>query len=227
MTLKRCGLVARKVGMSRFFTEDGLALPVTLVKIEDNVVISSKTKEKDGYDAVILGYGIPKLRRLKKPIKGIADKIGVAPFAKIKEFRVSSECIIDSGKKISASHFVKDQYLDIVGTSIGKGFAGGMKRHNFSGLEASHGVSISHRAIGSTGNRQDPGKVFKNKKMAGHMGDVRVTVQNVKVIAVESGTGIVILLGSIPGHPGSFLYLSDAIKKAVPASASFPASYIE
>ena len=199
----RTGLIAKKLGMSRIFEADGTHVPVTVLKVDDLAVVAVKTKEKDGYTAVQLGTGEVKAKNVTKPLKGHFAKANVAPKKKLAEFRVSEDCLLSVGNELSADHFVAGQYVDVCGTSIGKGFAGVMKRHNFAGLEASHGVSISHRSHGSTGQRQDPGKVFKGKKMAGHMGDERVTVQNLKVVAVDALKGLLMIKGAIPGSENS------------------------
>ena len=216
----RTGLIAKKLGMSRVFEMDGTHIPVTVLHVDGLEVVDVKTKEKDGYTAVQLGCGNVKAKNLSKPLKGYFAKAKVEPKKKLAEFRVSEDCLLTVGDKLSAEHFVAGQYVDVCGTSIGKGFAGVMKRHNFAGLEASHGVSISHRAHGSTGQRQDPGKVFKGKKMAGHMGDERVTVQNLKVVSVDAEKGLIMVKGGVPGAENSWVYISDAIKK--PASVKLP-----
>lgn len=226
-TVRRTGLIATKIGMTQVFDATGEAIPVTLMHVDSNFVLGNKEKNKDGYDAVILGYGKAKLNRVPKPVKGQCSKVKVEPVKHIREFRVSSGAQLEVGKQVIVSHFVLGQLVDVKGTSIGKGFAGAMKRHNFGGLEASHGVSVSHRSHGSTGQRQDPGKVFKNKKMAGHLGDERVTIQNLEIIDINSEMNIIALRGAVPGSKGSIVYIVDAIKKAVPVSANFPAAYAE
>lgn len=225
--VRRTGLIATKIGMTQVFDATGEAIPVTLMHIDSNFVLGNKEKAKDGYDAVILGYGKAKPNRASKPVKGQCSKVKVEPVKHVKEFRISSGAQLEVGKQVSATHFVVGQLVDVKGISIGKGFAGAMKRHNFGGLEASHGVSISHRSHGSTGQRQDPGKVFKNKKMAGHLGSERVTIQNLEIIDINPEMNIIALRGAVPGNKGSIVYIADAIKKAVPVNASFPAAYAE
>ena len=219
----RTGLIAKKLGMSRIFEADGTHVPVTVLKVDDLAVVAVKTKEKDGYTAVQLGTGEVKAKNVTKPLKGHFAKANVAPKKKLAEFRVSEDCLLSVGNELSADHFVAGQYVDVCGTSIGKGFAGVMKRHNFAGLEASHGVSISHRSHGSTGQRQDPGKVFKGKKMAGHMGDERVTDQNLKVVAVDALKGLLMIKGAIPGSENSWVYVTDALKKKSTVELPMPA----
>lgn len=222
-SITRTGVIAKKIGMSQIFTETGEAIPVTILQVELNHVIGSKTADKHGYNAVILGSG--KAKRASKPIKGICAKANFEPLRNIKEFRVSANALPEIGKSISLNHFVTGQKVDVCATTIGKGFAGPMKRHNFAGLEASHGVSISHRAHGSTGQRQDPGKVFKNKKMAGHMGNTKVTIQNLEVVAIDEELSIIALRGAVPGAKNSTVYVTDAVKMMVPVNAPFPAAY--
>jgi len=222
---KRCGLIVKKLGMSQLFIEDGKALPVTILHFQNNVVLGSKTKDKHGYDAVIMGYGEVKLKKINKPMKGILAKAGVENVKGIKEFRVSSDCLIEIGKILSINHFIKGQYIDLTAKTIGKGFAGSMKRHHFKGLEASHGVSVSHRSHGSTGNRTDPGKVFKGKKMAGHLGDEVVTIQNLKIVDIDEALGIIAVLGAVPGSVGSEIIMRDAVKKGLSPAVQFPAAY--
>ncbi len=224
---RRTGLIAKKVGMSQVFDQNGAAMAVTLVEAKGNFVVGSKTTEKDGYNAVILGFDERKPSRTTKSLKGTFAKASVTPKSKIKEFRVSDSALVEAGQEISVEHFIVGQCVDIQGVNIGKGFAGVMKRHNFRGLEASHGVSVSHRSHGSTGQRQDPGRVFKGKKMAGHMGTEVVTIQNVKVVQIDNELGLIALAGSVPGKPGSYLYLSDAVKVALPINAQFPAALIK
>ena len=195
----RTGLIAKKLGMSRIFGADGSHTPVTVLAVDNLQVVDVKTQERDGYTAVQLGTGAIKAKNVSKPLKGHFAKANVEPKKKLAEFRVSEDCLLPVGSELSVEHFVVGQYVDVCSTSKGKGFAGVMKRHNFAGLEASHGVSISHRAHGSTGQRQDPGKVFKGKKMAGHMGDERVTVQNLKVAAIDANRGLIMVKGAVPG----------------------------
>jgi large subunit ribosomal protein L3 len=216
----RTGLIAKKLGMSRIFEADGTHVPVTVLSVEGLQVVNVKTIEKDGYNAVQLGTGAVKAKNVKKPQKGYFAKANVAPKKKLGEFRVSEDCLLNVGAELSVEHFVPGQYVDVCATSNGKGFAGVMKRHNFAGLEASHGVSISHRAHGSTGQRQDPGKVFKGKKMAGHMGAERVTVQNLKVVAVDASKGLIMVKGGVPGSENTWVRVTDAVKK--PATVTLP-----
>jgi large subunit ribosomal protein L3 len=219
----RSGVIARKVGMTRVFDDNGLHVPVTVLKLDNVQVVAVRDKEKDGYTALQLGAGLAKAKNTTKPMRGHFAKANVLPKSKLAEFRVSADAIIEVGSTLVASHFVPGQKVDVVGTTQGKGFAGAMKRHNFGGLRASHGVSISHRSHGSTGQCQDPGKVFKGKKMAGHMGAVRNTTQNVKVVAVDDEDGIVLLLGAVPGPKNGWVLVSDAVKAARPEDAPFPA----
>lgn len=223
----RTGLIAKKLGMSRIFDVDGTHVPVTVLQVDGLEVVAVKTQEKDGYTSVQLGCGAVKAKNLSKPLKGYFAKANVEPKKKLAEFRVSEDCLLSVGDKLSVEHFVPGQFVDVCGTSIGKGFAGVMKRHNFAGLEASHGVSISHRSHGSTGQRQDPGKVFKGKKMAGHMGDERVTVQNLKVVAVSAEKGLIMVKGGVPGSENSWVYVTDAIKKSSSVELPMPAGLIK
>lgn len=216
----RTGLIAKKLGMSRIFEADGTHVPVTVLSVEGLQVVGVRTTEKDGYNAVQLGTGAIKAKNVKKPQKGYFAKANVEPKKKLGEFRVSEDCLLEVGSELSVEHFVAGQYVDVCATSNGKGFAGVMKRHNFAGLEASHGVSISHRSHGSTGQRQDPGKVFKGKKMAGHMGAERVTVQNLKVITVDPSKGLIMVKGGVPGCENTWVRITDAVKK--PAAANLP-----
>ena len=219
----RTGLIAQKVGMTRVFAEDGKHLPVTVLKVDNCQVISVRQYDKDGYMAVQVGVGKAKVKNTTKAQRGHFAKAKVEPKKKVAEFRVSEDCLLSVGDEITVDHFIEGQYIDVVGTSIGKGFAGAMKRHNFSGLRASHGVSISHRSHGSTGQCQDPGKVFKGKKMAGHLGDERVTVQNLKVVSTDCSRGLILVHGAVPGSKGGYVYLSDAVKKEVPKGVPMPA----
>jgi large subunit ribosomal protein L3 len=220
----RTGLIAQKLGMTRVFTDEGAHVALTVLSVENCQVTSVRTEEKNGYNAVQLGWGTAKANRVSKPLRGQFAQAGVEPKKKLVEFRVSEEGILEIGAEITAGHFVAGQKVDVSGTSIGKGFAGGMKRHNFRGLEASHGVSISHRSHGSTGNSQDPGKVWKGKKMAGHMGDARRTVQNLEVHSVDIDRGLILVKGGVPGAKGSFVLIADACKFPIPAGAPFPAA---
>lgn len=219
----RTGLIAKKLGMSRVFEADGTHVPVTVLAVDGLEVVDVRTQERDGYLAVQLGTGSIKAKNVSKPMKGHFAKAKIEPKKKLAEFRVSEDCLLSVGDKLSVEHFVPGQYVDVCGTSIGKGFAGVMKRHNFAGLEASHGVSISHRSHGSTGQRQDPGKVFKGKKMAGHMGNERVTVQNLKVVAVDADKGLIMVKGGVPGSENGWVYVTDAIKKSSSVQLPMPA----
>lgn len=208
----RTGLIAEKIGMTQIFTEDGTQVPVTVLKVDNCSVVAVRTEEKNGYRAVQLGSKIAKPQSLTKPMRSYFSKLEVEPKVHLREFRVDEQNAMAIGDKIGANLFEAGQYIDVTGTSIGKGFAGVMKRWNFGGLRASHGVSVSHRSHGSTGNRQDPGKVFKNKKMAGHMGARRVTKLNLKVHDVDADRGLIYVKGSVPGARGSVVYVRDAIK---------------
>jgi len=220
----RSGLLAQKVGMTRIFTDAGEHVPVTVLKVDQCQVVAVRTAEKDGYTAVQLGVGKAKVKNVTKPERGHFAKAKVEPSMKLKEFRVDADALLEPGAKLSAAHFVAGQKVDVCGTSKGKGFAGGMKRWNFAGLEASHGVSISHRSLGSTGNRQDPGKTFKNKKMAGHLGQERVTTLNLEVAGVDADKGLLLIKGSVPGAKGGYILVRDAVKRERPADAPFPAA---
>ncbi len=220
----RTGLIARKLGMSSVFNDDGSRIPVTVLKVDDCRVVAQRTEENNGYNALQLGYGLAKVKNVSRAMRGHFAKAKVEPKFKLAEFRISADAFVDVGAEISADHFVADQFVDVAGTSIGKGFAGGMKRHNFAGLRATHGVSVSHRSLGSTGQCQDPGKVFKGKKMAGRMGNERVTVHNLKVISTDTDRGIIVVRGAVPGASNGFVLISDAIKKKLPDGAPFPAS---
>ena len=219
----RTGLIAQKMGMTRVFTDQGLHLPVTVLKVDGCQVVDVRTDERDGYNAVQLGLGKAKVKNVGRAMRGHFAKAKVEPKRKLAEFRVSADSVVEVGAELSAAHFVAGQYVDVVGTSIGKGFAGAMKRHNFGGLRASHGVSVSHRSHGSTGNSQDPGKVFKGKKMAGHLGDHRVTTQNLEVVSTDEGRGLILVRGAVPGAKGGWVLISDAVKHAVPDDAPRPA----
>ncbi|RME64997.1 MAG: 50S ribosomal protein L3 [Alphaproteobacteria bacterium] len=220
----RAGLIGKKVGMTRLFGEGGRHVPVTVLDVSGCQVVAQRTLERDGYSAVQLGAGAVKVKNLSKAARGHFAKGEVEPKAKLVEFRVGEDALIDVGAELSAAHFVPGQFVDVTGTTIGKGFAGAMKRWNFGGLRASHGVSISHRSHGSTGQRQDPGKVFKNKKMAGHMGGARATQQNLEVMAVDDARGLVMVKGSIPGAKGSWVLIRDAAKRTAPEGLPFPAA---
>ncbi|MBT4019727.1 MAG: 50S ribosomal protein L3 [Alphaproteobacteria bacterium] len=218
----RTGLIAKKVGMSRIFTDEGVHIPVTVLKVDGCHVVAQRTAESNGYDALQLGVGQAKVKNVSKAMRGHFANAKVEPRQKMAEFRISAENMVDVGSELSAAHFVDGQSVDVTGTSIGKGFAGAMKRHNFSGLRATHGVSISHRSHGSTGQCQDPGKVFKGKKMAGHMGAERVTVQNLTIVSTDEDRGLVLVRGAVPGSKGGWVLIRDAVKMAAP-DAPFPA----
>jgi large subunit ribosomal protein L3 len=223
----RIGMIARKMGMTRLFGVDGSHIPVTVLKVEDCEVVAVRTEEKDGYTAVQLGVGKAKTKNVTKPMRGHFAKAKVEPKAKVGEFRVEADGLVEVGERLHAGHFVAGQYVDVAGLSIGKGFAGSMKRHNFSGLRASHGVSVSHRSHGSTGQRQDPGRVFKGKKMAGHMGHRNVTVQNLEVFGVDPDQGLIMIRGGVPGPKGGWVRVTDSVKKALPKDAPFPAAVVK
>ncbi len=220
----RTGLIAKKVGMTRVFSAEGNHLPVTVLDVNGVQVISQRTKEKDGYTAVQLGIGKRKASRVNKPTRGHYAKAKVEPKHKLVEFRVDEKNLVAVGAELAASHFLPGQYVDVTGMTLGKGFAGAMKRWNFAGLEATHGVSVVHRSHGSTGQRQDPGKVFKGKKMAGHLGDEKVTVQNLQVVSVDDDKGFVFVRGAVPGFEGGYVEVRDAIKHKMPAKAPVPAA---
>ena len=220
----RTGLLAQKMGMTRVFTEEGSHVPVTVLQMDGCQVVAVRTEDKDGYNAVQLGTGAARVKNVNKARRGHFAKAKVAPRSKLAEFRVSSDGLLDVGAELSVQHFVAGQYVDVTGTSIGKGFAGVMTRHNFSGLKASHGVSLSHRSQGSTGNSQDPGKVFKGKKMAGHLGDARVTTQNLEVVSTDEARGLILIKGAVPGAKGSWVMVRDAVKRAAPEGLPFPAA---
>src|SRR5579863_9700905 len=219
----RTGLIAEKVGMTRIFDAEGAHVPVTVLKVDHCQVVQVRTAERDGYTAVQLGVGKAKVKNVTKPMRGHFAKAKVEPKRKLIEFRVSDDALIEVGAELSAAHFLPGQFVDVVGTTKGKGFAGVIKRHHFGGLRATHGVSVSHRSHGSTGQRQDPGKVFKGKKMAGHLGDVRVTTQNLKVVSVDDDKGFIFIKGAVPGHEGSYVLVRDAVKRKAPKDAPMPA----
>jgi len=223
----RTGVIAQKLGMTRVFSEAGDHVPVTVLKLEQCQVVAVRNAEQDGYVAVQLGSGAAKAKRVTKPMRGHFAKAKVAPKKHVAEFRVSEDAVLEVGQEISPSHYVSGQFVDVTGTSVGKGFAGAMKRHNFAGLRASHGVSISHRSHGSTGNSQDPGKVFKGKKMAGQMGDKRVTVQNLEVVSTDEERGLIFVRGAVPGAEGGVVYIRDAVKRPLPDGVPFPAGLRE
>ena len=211
----RLGLIAKKVGNSSFFTDNGNAIPVTIVKVEDCFVSGIKTLENDGYSAVQLASidKSDKIKKINKPQRKIFTSLDIKPKKILKEFRVDNDSLPKLGTCFNINHFEKNQYVDVTGATIGKGFAGVMKRHNFSGLRASHGVSISHRSGGSTGQNQEPGRVFKGKKMAGHMGAKQVTKQNLKLIDIDEENNLLVIKGSIPGKKNSIVYIKDSVKK--------------
>ncbi len=221
----RSGVIAKKVGMTRLFMEDGRQVPVTVLHVDKLQVVAQRTADKDGYTAVQLGAGASKARRTGAPMRGHFAKASVEPKRRVAEFRVSPENLIEVGAEITADHFVPGQRVDVSGTSIGKGFAGPMKRHNFSGLRASHGVSVKHRSHGSTGQCQDPGRVFKNKKMAGQMGNVKVTTQNLEIVSTDVNRGLIMVKGAVPGSKGGWVTVRDAAKKMLPEGVQFPAAF--
>ena len=220
----RSGVIAQKVGMTRIFTEAGEQVPVTVLKLDNCQVVAQRTDEKNGYTAVQLGVGLAKVKNTSKPMRGHFAKASVEPKSKVAEFRVSPENMLDVGSEITVEHFVPGQKVDVTGTSVGKGFQGVIKRHNFGGGRATHGNSVSHRTHGSTGQRQDPVKVFKGKKMAGHMGSTRVTTQNVEVHATDAERGLILIRGAVPGSKGGWILVSDAVKAALPENAPKPAA---
>jgi len=220
----RTGLIARKLGMSRVFDAQGQHVPVTVLSVESLQVIAQRTEEKDGYTALQLGAGVAKVKRTTKPQRGHFAKAKVEPKRKLVEFRVPPDAMVEVGAEISAAHFLPGQFVDVTGTTIGKGFAGVMKRHHFRGLRASHGVSISHRSHGSTGHRQDPGKTFAGKKMAGHLGDKRRTTLNLQVVSADADRGLLLIKGAVPGAEGSWVLVRDAVKKKAPDGLVKPAA---
>jgi large subunit ribosomal protein L3 len=221
----RTGLIAKKLGMTRVFNDAGHHVPVTVLQLDGCQVVAQRTTEKDGYTALQLGAGSRKVKNVSKAQRGHFAKAEVEPKAKLAEFRVAEEGLVEVGAELTADHFVAGQRVDVVGTSKGKGFAGAMKRHNFGGLRASHGVSISHRSHGSTGQCQDPGRVFKGKKMAGHLGDVRTTVQSLEIVETRADEGLILVKGGIPGSKESWVLISDAAKKAAPEGLPMPAAF--
>ncbi|MGA9254488.1 MAG: 50S ribosomal protein L3 [Roseobacter sp.] len=220
----RSGVIAKKVGMTRLFMEDGKQIPVTVLQLDKLQVVAQRTVEKDGYTAVQLGAGVAKAKRTSQAMRGHFAAAKVEPKRKVAEFRVDADALIGVGEEIIADHYFEGQFVDVAGTSIGKGFAGAMKRHNFGGLRATHGVSISHRSHGSTGQCQDPGKVFKGKKMAGHMGAARVTTQNLQVVRTDTDRGLIMVKGAVPGSKGGWVTVKDAVKKPFPENAILPAA---
>jgi len=218
----RSGVIARKVGMTRIFTDAGEQVPVTVLKVDNCQVVAQRTDEKNGYTAVQLGVGVRKVKNTPKALRGHFAKASVEPKRRLAEFRVSADNLIDVGAELTADHFVVGQFVDVTGTSKGKGFQGVMKRWNFGGGRATHGNSVSHRIPGSTGQRQDPGKVFKGKKMAGHLGDERITTQNLKVVKTDAGRGLIMVEGSVPGAKGGFILVRDAVKRKLPDGVPTP-----
>ncbi len=222
----RIGLIAKKLGMTRLFKDDGTHVPVTVLHLDQVQVVDQRTQERDGYTAVQLGWGTAKVKNVSNPNKGHFARVKVEPKQKLVEFRVDGDAVFEAGQTLSAAHFLVGQKVDVCGISKGKGFAGGMKRWNFRGLEASHGVSVSHRSLGSTGNRQDPGKTFKNKKMPGHLGHERVTTLNVEVAAVDAERGLLMVRGSVPGAKDGWVLVRDAIKRKAPEGLAYPAAFL-
>ncbi len=220
----RSGVIARKIGMTRVYNDAGEHVPVTVLRMEDCQVVARRTAEKNGYWGVQLGSGLAKVKNVSKPERGHFAKASVEPKMKLAEFRVSEDNMLDVGAEISADHFIAGQKVDVTGITIGKGFQGVMRRHNFGGGRATHGNSLSHRSHGSTGQRQDPGKVFKGKKMAGHMGQTRVTIQNLEVVSTDADRGLILVRGAVPGSKGAWILVRDAVKAALPADAPRPAA---
>src|SRR6266550_892811 len=222
--IMRTGLIAQKIGMTRVFNNEGNHVPVTVLKVDNCQVVAVRTQETDGYTAVQLGVGSAKTKNVSKPQRGHFAKAKVEPKSRLAEFRVSEDALLEVGAEVTAAHFLPGQYVDVVGVSIGKGFAGAMKRHNFRGLRASHGVSISHRSLGSTGQRQSPGKTFKNKKMAGHLGAARVTTQSLRIVSADAERGVLMIMGAVPGSEGGWVLIKDAAKRKAPEGLPFPAA---
>src|ERR671913_501298 len=223
----RSGVIAQKVGMTRIFTDAGEHVPVTVLKVDNCQVVAHRTADKNGYTALQLGVGKAKVKNVSAAERGRFAVAKVEPKKKLAEFRVSDDAVIPVGAEITADHFVPGQFVDVTGISTGKGFAGGMKRWNFGGLRASHGVSVSHRSIGSTGGRQDPGKTFKNKKMAGHLGVERVTTQNLRVVQTDPERGLILIEGAVPGPKGGYIYVRDAVKRKLPSGVPMPGKFRE
>ena len=221
----RSGVIAQKVGMTRVFTEAGEQVPVTVLKMDSCQVVAQRTVEKNGYSALQLGVGLRKVRNTPRALRGHFAIASVEPKRKVAEFRVSPENMIEVGAELTADHFVVGQFVDVTGTSQGKGFQGVIKRHNFGGGRATHGNSINHRTHGSTGQRQDPGKVFKGKKMAGHMGDERVTTQNLKIVKTDADRGLIMVEGAVPGARGGWILVRDAVKRALPEGVPMPGAF--
>jgi len=221
----RSGVIAQKLGMTRIFTDAGVHVPVTVLKVDRCEVVAHRTKEKNGYTALQVGVGLAKVKNVSKAERGHFAVAKVEPKQKVAEFRVDDQDLIPVGAEITVDHFVVGQFVDVTGTTTGKGFAGGMKRWNFGGLRATHGVSVSHRSIGSTGGRQDPGKTFKNKKMPGHMGVERVTTQNLRVVQTDLNRGLILVEGAVPGVKGGYIYVRDAVKHPLPKDAPKPGAF--
>jgi large subunit ribosomal protein L3 len=220
----RTGLIAKKLGMTRVFASDGNHVPVTVLAVDHCQVVAVRTAEKDGYTAVQLGTGKAKVKNVSQPMRGHFAKAKLEPKKKLVEFRVSEDALLDVGVEITAAHFLAGQFVDVIGITKGRGFAGVIRRHHFGGLRASHGVSVSHRSPGSTGQRQDPGKVFRGKKMPGHLGDVRVTTQNLRVVNTDAERGLIMIEGAVPGAEGGYVLVKDAAKRAAPKDVPFPAA---
>ncbi len=221
----RSGVIAQKVGMTRVYNDAGEHVPVTVLKLENCQVVAHRTEEKNGYTAIQLGAGTVKVKNVSKAMRGHFAVAQVEPKRELAEFRVSPENLIEVGAELTADHFVAGQFVDVTGTSIGKGFAGAMKRWNFGGGRATHGNSVSHRVLGSTGQRQDPGKVFKNKKMPGHLGDERVTTQNLKIVRTDADRGLILVEGAVPGAKGGWILVRDAVKKKLPEGVPTPGKF--
>ena len=223
----RTGLIAQKLGMTRVFTGEGNHVAVTVLRVDNCQVVAQRTQERDGYTALQLGVGAAKVKNVTKPQRGHFAAAKVEPKAKVVEFRVSEDALVPVGAEITAAHFLPGQYVDVTGTSIGKGFAGGIKRHNFHGLRATHGVSVSHRSLGSTGQRQSPGKTFKNKKMAGQLGNERVTTQSLEIVSADAERGLILIKGSVPGSDKGWVLIKDATKRRAPDGLPYPAALRE
>jgi large subunit ribosomal protein L3 len=223
----RSGVIAQKVGMTRIFTDAGEHVPVTVLRVDQCQVVAHRTVEKNGYTALQVGVGKAKVKNVSRAERGRFAVASVEPKRKLAEFRVSEDALIPVGAEITVDHFIAGQFVDVTGTSTGKGFAGGMKRWNFAGLRASHGVSISHRSIGGTGGRQDPGKTFKNKKMPGHLGVERVTTQNLRVVQTDVERGLILVEGAVPGVAGGWIFVRDAVKRKLPSEAPMPGRFRE
>ncbi len=221
----RSGVIATKLGMTRVFTDAGEHVPVTVLKLDNCQVVAQRTVEKNGYTAVQLGSGLAKVKNVSKAQRGHFAVAKVEPKMTLAEFRVTPDALLPVGAELQADHFVPGQFVDVSGTSTGKGFAGGMKRWNFRGLRATHGVSVSHRSIGSTGGRQDPGKTFKNKKMPGHLGAERVTTQNLRVVQTDVARGLILVEGAVPGVAGGQIHVRDAVKRPLPKDAPVPGKF--